>query len=75
MQTVTYKRLQDFVMKQVALDSFLNSDDILKISDDELILLENMNECLMAYVKILKKKWADEELAREQITKIEVKHD
>jgi hypothetical protein len=68
--TGTRQRFIEFKCKQKALSAFLDTDDILKITDEELILLEQMNGCLAAYVEILAKKWKIEKQAREDIIKL-----
>lgn len=49
-------RLNEFKHKQINLEEYLDSDEILELTDKELILLGNMNECLVAYCEILEGK-------------------
>lgn len=49
-------RLIDFTNRARLLEEYLDSDEIIAISDEEFILLESLHKCVEAYCVILKKK-------------------
>lgn len=71
--STTNAQLSEWRYKQVCLAEYLDSDDILKLEDEELTILTNLEECLQAYCKILRKKLASEQEARDSIIKLEAR--
>lgn len=53
--------LLDFSVRTKKLEEFLDSDDIVNLSDEEFILLENMHKALEAYCVVLKQRIQKEE--------------
>ena len=53
-------KLIDFTNRAKLLEEYLNSDEILLISDEEFILLESLHKCTEAYCEVLKKKVREE---------------
>lgn len=55
------ERLIDFTNRARLLEEYLDSDEIVNISDEEFILLESLHKCTVAYCEVLKKKAREED--------------